>query len=354
MDVIGRGTDFNPTNRFERLEIVDDLEHLETADVDDAPRKLATQLYDDQSQSIVSENDSPDLSFRYSLNPYRGCVHGCSYCYARPYHEYLGFSAGLDFETKILVKRDAARLFRQFLSRPKWRCELITLSGVTDCYQPIERQFGLTRDCLKVADEANQPIGIITKNALVTRDVEILASMARRNLVRVSVSLTSLDQTLTRKMEPRTSSPAARLRAIEQLAAAGIPVHVMTAPIIPGLNDSEIPQLLAAAAEAGAQGANYTILRLPHAVQAIFLRWLEQQLPEASERVQSRLRAVRGGQLTTSKFGERMRGDGPIAQQIDQTFRVFRRRFGLDRTDFSLDTTQFRRPDRSGRQQRLF
>ncbi|MCC9608901.1 PA0069 family radical SAM protein [Blastopirellula sp. JC732] len=354
MDVIGRGADFNPTNRFERLATVDDWEHLDEAEIDDAPRKVATELYDDQSQSIVTENNSPDLSFRFSLNPYRGCVHGCSYCYARPYHEFLGFSAGLDFETKIMVKRDAAALFRKFLAQPSWKCQLIVMSGVTDCYQPIERQFGVTRACLQVAAAANQPLGMITKNALVTRDLDILADMATRNLVQVNISVTSLDQTLTRKMEPRTSSPAARLRAIRELTDAGVPVHVMTAPIIPGLNDSEIPKILEAAAEAGASGASYTILRLPHGVQEIFLHWLEQQMPEAKERVESRLRAVRGGELNDSQFGTRMRGEGLIAQQIDQTFRVFRKRHQLDRSEFRFDTTQFRRPDPNGRQKSLF
>ncbi|EAQ77719.1 PA0069 family radical SAM protein [Blastopirellula marina] len=354
MDVIGRGSDFNPTNRFERLAVVDDWEHLETTDNDEAPRKLVTELFDDQSQSVVSENKSPDLSFRYSLNPYRGCVHGCSYCYARPYHEFLGFSAGLDFETKIMVKRDAALLFRKFLARPSWRCELIVMSGVTDCYQPIERQFAVTRACLEVANAANQPIAVITKNALVTRDIDLLADMAARNLAQVNISVTSLDQTLTRKMEPRTSSPAARLRAIRELAAAGVPVHVMTAPIIPGLNDSEIPKILEAVAAAGAVGAGYTILRLPHAVKEIFLHWLAQHLPEAKDRVESRLRAVRSGELTNNQFGKRMRGEGPIAQQIDQTFRVFKKRHGLDSASLQLDTTQFRRPDKHGRQKSLF
>lgn len=351
---IGRGADYNPTNRFERLATVDDWEHLDPADVDGAPRKAATELFDDQSQSVVTENNSPDLSFRYSLNPYRGCVHGCSYCYARPYHEFLGFSAGLDFETKIMVKRNAAALFRKFLARPSWKCELIVMSGVTDCYQPIERQFEVTRQCLQVANEANQPLGLITKNALVTRDLDILAEMASRSLVQVNVSLTSLDQSLTRKMEPRTSSPQARLRAIRELSEAGVPVHVLTAPIVPGLNDSEIPKLLEAAADAGAVGASYTILRLPHAVQEIFLHWLEQQMPEAKERVESRLRAMRGGELNTSKFGSRMKGEGLFAQQIDQTFRVFKKRYGLDQSSFRFDTTQFRRPDPNGRQKNLF
>ncbi|TWT34835.1 PA0069 family radical SAM protein [Blastopirellula retiformator] len=354
MEIIGRGADYNPTSRFERLATVDDWEHLDATDVDSAPRKVATELFDDQSQSVVTENNSPDISFSYSLNPYRGCVHGCSYCYARPYHEYLGFSAGLDFETKIMVKRNAAALFRKFLARPSWKCQLIVMSGVTDCYQPIERQFEVTRQCLQVAADANQPLGLITKNALVTRDIDILADMASRNLVQVNISLTSLDQSLTRKMEPRTSSPDARLRAIRELSAAGVPVHVLTAPIVPGLNDSEIPKMLEAAGDAGAIGASFTMLRLPLGVQEIFLHWLEQQLPEAKDRVESRLRSVRGGELSDSQFGKRMRGEGLIAQQIDQTFRVFKKRYQLDQSEFRFDTTQFRRPDPNGRQKNLF
>ena len=245
------GSNLNPPNRFESTYSEPDLEQLEWDDEYlSQSRRIA--YIDDNSKSIVTENDSPDLNFRFSVNPYRGCAHGCSYCYARPFHEYLGYNAGLDFETKIMVKRDAAKLFRDFLSRSDWQPELIAFSGITDCYQPAEREFKLTRQCLEVASEANQPIGIVTKNALVVRDLELLTSMARRLLVHVSLSITTLDPQLAREMEPRTSIPAARLRAIRELSAAGVPVKVMVSPIIAGLNDHEVPEILKAAKEAGA------------------------------------------------------------------------------------------------------
>ncbi|MHC2070462.1 PA0069 family radical SAM protein [Bremerella sp. T1] len=353
---IGRGTSENPTNRFETLSVSDDLEHLDRTDANEfAARKVPTQYFADATQSLVTKNDSPDIPFTYSLNPYRGCAHGCSYCYARPYHEYLGFSSGLDFETKIMVKRDAPQLFRDFLKRKTWKCEVIAMSGVTDCYQPAEKEFEVTKGCLEVALEARQPIGIITKNALVLRDLELLREMARHRLVCVNLSITSLDQKLTRLMEPRTSSPAARLRAIEQLTAAGIPVNVMVAPIIPGLNDTEVPNILEAAAAKGALSAGYTLLRLPHAVKEIFVAWLEENLPEHAERVRSRIEACRGGQLTDSRWGSRMRGEGIIASTIAKTFSIFRTRYGLEQKKVALDTTQFRGPTQNGKSQmRMF
>ncbi len=353
---IGRGTSENPTNRFETLSVSDDLEHLDPTDANEfAARKVPTQYFADATQSLVTKNDSPDIPFTYSLNPYRGCAHGCSYCYARPYHEYLGFSSGLDFETKIMVKRDAPQLFRDFLTRKSWKCEVIAMSGVTDCYQPAEKEFEVTKGCLEVAFEARQPIGIITKNALVLRDLELLREMARHRLVCVNLSITSLDQKLTRLMEPRTSSPAARLRAIEQLTAAGIPVNVMVAPIIPGLNDTEVPNILEAAAAKGALSAGYTLLRLPHAVKEIFVTWLEENLPEHAERVRSRVEACRGGQLTDSRWGSRMRGEGIIASTIAKTFSIFRTRYGLEQKKVALDTTQFRGPTQNGKSQmRMF
>lgn len=354
-DAIGRGAKIDPPNRFESIRRVHDFEQLaEDDELLDDSRRLLTEYLPDNSKSLVSENDSPDIPFRFSVNPYRGCAHGCSYCYARPYHEYLGLNAGLDFETKILVKHDAPELFREFLARDAWQPELIAFSGVTDCYQPCERQFELTRRCLEVALEARQPIGLITKNALVTRDLDLLRPMAEMKLVQVRISITSLDQSLTREMEPRTSSPAARLRAIEALSQAGVPVAAMVAPIIPGLNDSEIPAVLQAAAAAGACSANFILLRLPLAVRPVFLDWLERVKPAAKSRVESRIRATRDGELTDAQFGSRMRGEGPFAEQIAQTFGVFAKKSDLDQRLPPLDFSQFRPPRITRGQLRLF
>ena len=349
----GRGAHTNPPNRFESVRREPDFEQL---DEDDLAASLADEPVEylpDASQSIVSENDSPDVPFRYSVNPYRGCQHGCSYCYARPTHEYLGFSAGIDFERKIMVKEKAAELFRRFLARPGWDAQLVAFSGVTDCYQPAERRYRLTRACLEVALACRQPVGIVTKNALVLRDLDLLQAMAARRLVHVYLSLTTLDAALARKMEPRTSTPSARLRAIGALAAARVPVGVMVAPVIPGLNDREIPALLKAAAAAGAQAAGYVLLRLPQSVQPVFLDWLERALPDAKERIVSQIRAARGGRLNDGTFGRRMRGSGPIAEQIGQVFRTFARRHGLARGLPECDSSQFEPPALGG-QLRLF
>lgn len=347
------GSHINPPNRFESKYAEPDLEQLEWDDEYlSRPRRI--EYLDDQSKSIVTENDSPDLNFRFSVNPYRGCAHGCSYCYARPFHEYLGYNAGLDFETKIMVKRDAPKLFRDFLSRSDWQPELIAFSGITDCYQPAEREFQLTRQCLEVASEANQPVGIVTKNALVVRDLDILQSMAQRSLVNVSLSITTLDPELAREMEPRTSIPAARLRAIRELSAAGVPTKVMVSPIIAGLNDHEIPAILQAAKEAGARSASYIILRLPLTVEPVFLEWLERTQPTRKERVISRIRQTRDGKLNSAEFGTRIRGTGEISEQIGNLFQVFARKHGLDQRLPALDFTQFRPPTTGKGQQWLF
>ncbi|MEO8496117.1 MAG: PA0069 family radical SAM protein, partial [Planctomycetota bacterium] len=308
----------------------------------------------DSSKSIVSENNSPDVPFRYSLNPYRGCVHACSYCYARPGHEYLGFNAGLDFETKIVVKHKAPALFRDFLARDAWKPEPITFSGVTDCFQPAERHFRLTRQCLEVALACRQPINIVTKNALVIRDLDILKSLAADHLAHVFVSVTTLDTQLARDMEPRTSIPTARLRAIEMLAEAGVPVGVMVAPIIPGLNDSEVPSILAAAKAAGAMTAGFVLLRLPLTVEPVFKEWLERTQPLKAERVLGRIRETRGGKLNSSAFGERMVGSGEIAEQIKQMFRMFKRKHGLDSKLPPHDCSLFVPPVPKSGQLRLF
>lgn len=349
------GSKLDPPNRFETIRREPDLEHVEGDDeyLHARENRRIEYLFDD-SKSVVSENDSPDIPFRYSLNPYRGCAHGCAYCYARNSHEYLGFNAGLDFETKIVVKREAPRLFREFLARPVWRPETITVSGITDCYQPAEREFQLTRQCLAVAEACRQPIGIITKNALVVRDLDLLRPMAERNLARVFLSITSLDPELARTMEPRTSSPAARLRAVKALADAGVSVGVMIAPVIPGLNDSEIPEILADAKDAGAATAGYILLRLPLTVEPVFREWLERTHPEQRARIEGRIRQTRGGKLYRSAWGERMRGTGEIADQIGNLFRVFAEKHDLNRRPLPLDTTQFERPERNPRQRRLF
>jgi DNA repair photolyase len=349
----GRGTSLRPPNRFERIHGEDDFEQLDPTE-EPWESGVKTEYLPDDSRSIVSENDSPDIPFRYSVNPYRGCAHGCSYCYARPGHEYLGLNAGIDFESKVLVKHRAPELLREWLARDAWQPEPIIFSGVTDCYQPAEREFRLTRGCLEVACEARQPICIITKNALVTRDLDILARMAADRTVSVALSITSLDAQLARVMEPRTSTPAARLRAVRQLADAGVPVRVMVAPIIPGLNDFEMPAVLKAASEAGAQGAGYTVLRLPLAVRPIFLEWLQRTQPLKAAKVESLIRATRGGKLSSSQFRARMRGEGLMAEQIKQTFAVFAKRYGLDGRKAPLESGNFRPPKQVSGQMRLF
>lgn len=352
----GRGAGSQPANPYLSVLAEIDLEHVAGDEEYLAElERPQTQYLVDTSQSIVASNDSPDVGFNYSVNPYRGCSHGCSYCYARPTHEYLGMSAGVDFETKVLVKLDAAKLLRDWLCRPKWAPEPIAFSGVTDCYQPAERHFRLTRACLEVCLEARQPVNIITKNALVTRDLDLLGEMAAQNLVRVALSITSLRQELTRVMEPRTSSPQARLAALDQLTQAGVPTFVMVAPVIPGLTDSELPAILRAASEAGAQGAAYVLLRLPTTVREVFGEWLERQLPDQAEKIAARVRATRQGRTNDAQFGKRMSGSGPIAEQISQTFRVFAARYNLDqgRMD-TLDCARFRPPRASDGQLSLF
>jgi len=351
----GRGSQLNPPNRFDRQVTEPDFEQLAfDTEFHSTLANPRTEFLPDVSKSIVSENDSPDVYFRYSLNPYRGCEHGCAYCYARPTHEYLGLNAGLDFEMKIFVKHDAAKLYRDFLSAKSWKPELIMLSGVTDCYQPAERQFKLTRSCLETGFEFRQPMGIITKNALVTRDLDLLIPMASQRLVEVSISITTLNRELAQSLEPRTSSPAAKLRAIQTLANAGIPVRILVAPLIPGLNDSEVPAILKAAREAGASSAGYVLLRLPLTVEPVFREWLERNLPSHRDRIESLIRSTRNGKLYSSQFGERMRGTGEIADQVSQTFKLFRKRLGYADRPPELDYTRFECPKPKTGQLRLF
>lgn len=356
---VGRGAGISPPNRFEPVRTEDDWEHLDSAEADSkghgstAPR-VPTLFMPDRSQSLITQNNSPDVPFRYSLNPYRGCEHGCAYCYARPGHEYLGMNAGLDFETRILVKHDAPALLRAELAQPHWTGESITMSGVTDCYQPAERKFRLTRGCLEVMLEARQAVGIITKNALVARDLDLLAPLAAQRLVYVYISITSLDDSLARKLEPRTATPQARLRTVGALSEAGVPVGVMTAPIIPGLNDQEVPAILEAAKDAGAQSAGYVLLRLPLAVRPIFEHWITETYPDKAERVLGHIRSTREGQLNNSQFGTRMRGTGPYAEQIQQAFKVFRKKHGLEGPLPALDCSRFVPPSPVSGQLRLF
>jgi DNA repair photolyase len=278
-----------------------------------------------------------------SLNPYRGCEHGCIYCYARPFHEYLGFSAGLDFESKIMVKEDAPELLRRELSSPKWSPQVVFMSGVTDCYQPVERKLKLTRRCLEVLAEFRNPVFIITKNQLVTRDIDVLSELARHNAVSVWLSITTLDPEIRRVMEPRTSPPLARLAALRELSKAGIPVGVNAAPMVPGLTDHEMPAILKAAAEAGATAAGYTVVRLPYAVAPMFEKWLETHFPARKEKVLNRLRAMHGGKLYDSTWGKRFSGEGIFADQIAQMFEVARRKAGIRNEGGELSTAAFRR-----------
>ena len=351
----GRGSQLNPPNRFGGTHHEIDFEHVEhDTEYLESLEKPATDYIPDRSKSVVAENDSPDVGFRYSINPYRGCSHGCSYCYARQTHEYLGYNAGLEFETKILVKDNAAELFREFLTRKNWVSEPIALSGVTDCYQPAERRFKLTRQCLEVAAEFRQPMIIITKNALVLRDLDLLRDLASQNLTQVNISITTLDAELVRSMEPRTSTPAARLRAVKALADEGIPVRVLMAPIIPGLNESEIPAVLAASKDAGATGAGYVMLRLPLTVGPVFWEWLQRTHPGRFQRVQRRIKEVRGGKFNDSEFGTRMSGKGRTSRGIADLFCLFRKRHGLDGPVTPLDCSQFHNPHPKSGQLHLF
>ena len=351
----GRGAAIQPKNPYLPVHVEADLEHVEGDEEYLAQLgRPPTEYLTDESQSIVSKNDSPDVGFRYSVNPYRGCSHGCSYCYARPGHEYLGMSAGLDFETKVLVKFRAAELLREFLAKPSWQPETIVFSGVTDCYQPAERQFRITRECVEVAAECRQPIGIITKNALVVRDIDLFTRLAEHHAIRVSLSITTLDAKLARVMEPQTSSPEARLRAIRELTQAGIRTNVMVAPIIPGLNDSEIPAILTAAREAGAESAGYVLLKLSSTVRPVFLDWLERSYPDKSARVQSLIRSVRGGKLNDANFGRRQVGTGNLAELIANTFRLWCTKLGYSDDHPPLNPHAFQPPQPKSGQRRLF
>jgi DNA repair photolyase len=368
----GRGALSNRAGRFERFRV----EPLEDADPgptqdeapawdgaharddepaqDDEPAPLRTTVTPERTRRIITTNDSPDLPFDRSINPYRGCEHGCVYCFARPTHAYLGLSPGLDFESRLFTKPEAARLLREELRRPGYVCATMALGSNTDPYQPIERRLRITRSVLEVLAEHRHPVSIVTKSDLVLRDADILGEMARQRLAVVLISITTLDRRLARTMEPRAPTPSRRLEAIRALAAAGIPAGVLSSPMIPGLNDSELESILAAAAGAGARSAGYVLLRLPHEIKDLFREWLETHQPLKAPRVLALLRSMRGGRLYDASFGKRMRGEGPHAALLRQRHQVACRRHGLLTRAEPLDTSRFRVPPRAGDQRGLF
>jgi DNA repair photolyase len=338
----GRGALSNASSRF------DDEKMIRTTDgwdIEDELPPLRTTLTKDATRTILARNTSPDVPFDRSINPYRGCEHGCIYCFARPTHAYLGLSPGLDFETRILFKPDAAKLLTAELAAPKYRPDVVAMGTNTDPYQPVERDLKITRSILRVLSDFNNPVGIVTKNHLVTRDIDILGDMAKRNLAEVFLSVTTLDKDLARDMEPRASAPYRRLDAIKKLADAGIPVGVMTAPMIPGLNDHEMEAILEKATEAGATRAGFTVLRLPLEIKDLFDEWLRTNRPDRAEKVLSLIRQMRGGALYQAEFGTRMRGEGPIAQLLGARFQAAVKRLGLNRIRYRLDTMRFAVPE---------
>jgi DNA repair photolyase len=344
----GRGAQFNTKNRFLKNERV--KEHIEAID-DWEESNPATQYFEDTAKGIVNKVDSPDVGMMYSMNPYQGCEHGCIYCYARNSFEYWGYSAGLDFEQKINVKKNAPELLRKFLMNPKWECVPIGLSGNTDCYQPAERKFRITRQLLEVCNEFNQPVGIITKNASILRDKDLLAKMAKKNLVSVLVSVTSFDESLRRVMEPRTTTGQQRIRTIRELTNEGVRAGVMLGPMIPGLNEHEMQRIMQAASEAGARFSAYTFIRLNGAIKLLFHDWLYKNFPDRADKVWHLIESSHGGKVNDSEFGRRMRGEGNIAELVSQQFKKYNMRYGLNAERWDLDCTQFRRP---GSQIKLF
>ncbi|MCD0490264.1 PA0069 family radical SAM protein [Pedobacter sp. MC2016-14] len=337
----GRGAQFNPNNRFAKNDYL--KEHVEGID-DWEETDHKTKFIFGQSKSIVNKVESPDVGMAYSLNPYQGCEHGCTYCYARNAHEYWGFSAGMDFEQKIIVKKEAPELFKKFLERKGWNAETISLSGNTDCYQPAERQFKITRQLLEIALAYKQPIGMITKNSLVLRDLDLLQEMAKLNLCMVYVSINSLNEKLRLQMEPRTTTARQRLKVVEELSKAGIPTGVMVAPLVPGLSDHEIPQILKTIAGCGAVSAGYTIVRLNGAIAGIFEDWLRKNFPDRFDKVWHMIQSCHGGKVNDSRFGDRMRGEGNIAQMIRDTFKLHCRLNKLNEQRIILNSGLFEVP----------
>ncbi|MFC3069673.1 PA0069 family radical SAM protein [Phenylobacterium soli] len=348
----GRGARSNRSGRYEAeaREAFDDGWTLDDEVVD----TIRTTVSPEKAKVIITRNDSPDVGFNRSINPYRGCEHGCIYCYARPAHAYMGLSPGLDFESKLFFKPEAGRLLENELRNPRYTPEFIHIGGNTDPYQPQERALRVTRQVLEVLERFNHPFSIITKSALILRDLDVLASSAEKNQVRVAISITTLDRTLARSMEPRAATPERRLEAVKRLSEAGVPVVVMFAPCIPGLNDHEMEAVLERSAEAGAVGAGYVALRLPLEIKDLFQEWLASDHPDRAARVMSLVRQIRGGKDYDSQWGKRMKGEGPIAALMSRRFATARKRYGLDRPLAPLDLTQFRPPPKAGDQLALF
>lgn len=337
----GRGASFNPANRFEKLHI-EEIEQEDLYEEDEFQQKVETHFYKDDSKTVIALNDSYDVGFDYSFNPYRGCEHGCIYCYARPTHEYLGFSAGLDFETKIMVKENAHLLLEKEFQKKSYKPDLIMFSGNTDCYQPVERKLKITRKALEICLKYRNPVAVITKNSLIQRDIDILSELNELKLVSVSISITSLNKDLIRKMEPRTSIPQRRLETVELLAKKNIPVGVNLAPIIPGLNDEEIPEILKVSSERGAKFAGLIMLRLPHSVKDLFVDWLSREFPERANKVINKIKEMRGGKLNSSEWGKRFTGEGETAETIRNLFKISCKKYGLNKREFKVNRSLFR------------
>ncbi|MGH8509299.1 MAG: PA0069 family radical SAM protein [Gammaproteobacteria bacterium] len=348
----GRGAQANTPIRFltETRAAFDDG----WTDGDAVPPPLRTTVTEEHARSIISYNQSPDLPFERSINPYRGCEHGCIYCYARPTHAYLDLSPGLDFESRLFAKPNAAELLINELAKPGYVCRHIALGTNTDPYQPIERSFGITRRIIEVLWESRHPLSIVTKSSLVERDLDLLALMARENLIEAYVSITTLDRALARRMEPRATAPQRRLETVERLSAAGIPAGVLFAPVVPALNDAEMESILEAASNAGARYAGYVLLRLPHEVKNLFEEWLQVHEPLKAARIMNRVRDMRGGQENDPHFGTRMRGTGIYAEVIRHRFELACKRHGLTRSARALDTSKFKPPGAPGPQLTLF
>lgn len=347
----GRGALSNPAGRFEKtgIESIDDGWYM-----DEQPESVETTIEPDHAKGVITQNDSPDIGFDYSINPYRGCEHGCVYCYARPSHAYMGLSPGRDFETRLFYKDDAAKVLETELARPSYVCKPIMLGANTDPYQPVERRMQVTRSVLEVLARCRHPVSIVTKGALVVRDIDILTDLARDNLVGVTVSITSLDPETKRTLEPRAAAPQARLRAVNQLSRAGIPVGILIAPVIPALTDHEMERIMEAAVGVGARWAGYVMLRLPYEVKDLFREWLAEHHPQRAAHVMALIQDVRGGRDNDPNFGSRMRGTGPVAKLIRNRFQIAHRRLGLANVErHKLDSTLFRAPGIAGAQMTL-
>jgi DNA repair photolyase len=342
----GRGAQFNTPNKFLKNQKV--REHVEGID-DWTEPNTETQYFEDDAKGIVNKVDSPDVGMFYSMNPYQGCEHGCIYCYARNSFEYWGWSAGIDFERKIIVKKNAAQLLRKFLMNPKWECVPIGLSGNTDCYQPAEKKFRITRSLLEVCNEFNQPVGMITKNAGMLRDKDLLGEMGKKNIVSILVSITSFNEDLRRVMEPRTTTGKQRLKLIEEMSKAGVRMGVMLGPMIPGLNEHEMHDIIKAASGAGATFSAYTYIRLNGAIKLLFHDWLYKNFPDRADKVWHFIEGSHNGKVNDSRWGVRMRGEGNIAEMVGMQYRKYTEKYGLNHERLGLDCTLFRRPGEQGK-----